>query len=156
QPKYFRDQRGILGHVLGGWTFAPLFTAQSGSPIVVNYSEGSCTGCQAFGEVTPPASVSPNNENALAAPSYTHAAKAHYNIFSSTTLGGVGVGTNNPTGVNMFANPAEVYAEFRPCVLGLDSSCGGIGVLRGLSAWNLDATVAKNIAIFRERIGATL
>lgn len=156
QPKYFRDQRGILGHVLGGWTFAPLFTAQSGSPIVVNYSEGSCTGCQAFGEVTPPASVSPNNENAVAAAPYTGGTKAYYNNFGNKTPGGVGVGTNNPTGINMFADPAAVYAQFRPCVLGLDTSCGGTGVLRGLSAWNLDATVAKNIGIFRERIGATL
>src|SRR5258707_12641938 len=28
---YFRSQRGVMGHLLGGWTIAPLFIAQSGS-----------------------------------------------------------------------------------------------------------------------------
>ncbi|PYQ44855.1 MAG: hypothetical protein DMG99_02825, partial [Acidobacteria bacterium] len=32
-PPVFRGQRGALGHVLGGWTFAPIFTAGSGIPI---------------------------------------------------------------------------------------------------------------------------
>ena len=41
-----------MGHVLGGWTFSPLFTAQSGNPIYPAFSEGGCTGCQAFGEVS--------------------------------------------------------------------------------------------------------
>src|SRR5260370_1872256 len=159
-PPYFKSQRGVLGRLLGGWTIAPLFTAQSGIPIVVNsFTEGSCTtagGCQAFGEGTPPASVSPTNENAAGASPYTGGTKATYNNFGSTTPGGVGVGTNNPTGINMFANPAAVYAQFRPCVLGLDTSCGSTGALRGLSTWNLDATVAKNLNVFRERIGPTL
>ena len=51
---FFKGQHGVLGHILGGWTIAPLFTAQSGSPTAVSYSEGSCTGCEAFGEVTTP------------------------------------------------------------------------------------------------------
>ncbi len=32
QPPFFKDQKGFIGHVLGGWTIAPLFTAQSGLP----------------------------------------------------------------------------------------------------------------------------
>ena len=27
----YKSQQGVLGHILGGWTIAPLFTAQSGS-----------------------------------------------------------------------------------------------------------------------------
>src|SRR5580658_9580211 len=27
-------------------------------------------------------------------------------------------------GLNAFQNPAQVYSEFRPCVLGYDTSCG--------------------------------
>src|SRR5262249_21780745 len=57
--------RGILGHLLGGWVVSPLFTAQSGSGIFVGYSEGSCSGCQAFGEATPPASTSATTEGAV-------------------------------------------------------------------------------------------
>ena len=54
QPPVFRGQKGIVGHVLGGWTFSPLFTAQSGAGTGVSYSEGSGTGVQAFGEVGTP------------------------------------------------------------------------------------------------------
>ncbi len=32
-PPVFRGQKGVAGHLLGGWQFAPIFTAQSGSPV---------------------------------------------------------------------------------------------------------------------------
>jgi hypothetical protein len=151
QPKIFKSQRGVLGHILGGWTFSPLLTAQSGGGISPTYSEGSCTGCQAFGEVTPPASSTATTENAVAASSYTGGTSAHYN-----NAGSGGVGTTNPTNVNMFGDPASVLKEFRPCVLGYDTSCGGYYVLRGLPRWNLDAAVGKDISFMEGRIGATL
>ena len=151
QAPYFRSQKGILGHLLGGWTIAPLFTAQSGAPIAVGYSESGCTACQAFGEVTPPASVSTNAENAVGVSPFTGTSSAKYNVPGSN-----GVGTNNPTGINMFSDPSAIIGQFRPCVLGFDTSCGGFGNIRGLPSWNLDATVAKDIGIHRERVGATL
>lgn len=55
----------------------------------------------------------------------------------------------------MFSDPASVFANFRRCVLGYDTSCGGINNLRGLSRWNMDATLGKEIK-FSERIGVTL
>jgi len=67
------------------------------------------------------------------------------------------VGVNNPVGVNLFSNPAMVAAEFRPCLLGMDTNCGGTGNIRGLPTWNLDATALKDIGIWKEgRVGATL
>src|SRR5277367_2641416 len=62
QPPVFRGQHGVPGKILGGWVIASLFTAQSGSPVAVTYSEGNCTSCEAFGEATPPAAVSSNAE----------------------------------------------------------------------------------------------
>ena len=32
-PKVYQSQKGVVGHLLGGWVFSPLFTAQSGNPI---------------------------------------------------------------------------------------------------------------------------
>ena len=155
QPPFFRGQRGFIGHILGGWTIAPLFTAQSGGVIGATNSQGSCTNCQAFGEVTPPASFSPTSELAVGFGPYTGGTSAKYNNFGMT-VNGTAVGTNNPTGINMFANPAQVLSELRPCILGFDTSCGGYDNLRGLPTWNLDATIAKDIAVWRERLGATL
>jgi hypothetical protein len=32
---FFKGQHGVLGHVLGGWTISPPFTAASGAPISI-------------------------------------------------------------------------------------------------------------------------
>jgi len=148
QPPYFKAQRGFLGRVLGGWTIAPLFTAQSGAPIFVTYLPSSPY--QSFGESSS-SSVNSNADRAVFAKAYTGGNRTHYNVTGSN-----GVGTNNPYGVNMFSDPATVYSQFRPCVLGKDTSCGGYGNLRGLPRWNLDATIAKTFGIVGERVGATL
>ncbi len=152
QPPYYRTQHGILGHLLGGWSFSPILTAQSGSGIAVGYNEsGLCGGgCQAFGESSSN-NLTANTEEAVAAAPYTGGSSAHYNVSGSN-----GIGTNNPAGVNMFADPASVYAEFRPCILGFDTSCGGYYNLRGLPSWNVDVGALKDIGIWKEgRIGAT-
>jgi hypothetical protein len=144
-------QRGVLGHLLGGWIVSPLLTAQSGGGAFVGYSEGSCSACQAFGEVTPPASSTSASEGAVGAAPFTGGTSAHYNVRGSN-----GVGTNNPTGVNMFEDPATIITQFRKCVLGFDNSCGGYYNLRGFPRWNVDAALAKDIGFWKEgRIGAT-
>jgi hypothetical protein len=155
-PTWFASQKGLLGRILGGWTIAPLFYAQSGSPIAVSDSgQGSCGGGCAFGEVAAggvssfgPATYSTGN--AVAASPYTGGTSANYKVKATGS-----VGTNNSSGVNMFTNPAAVFGEFRDCTLGIDQSCGGYANLRGLSSWNLDASVVKDIGIWKEgRVGA--
>src|SRR5262249_14139839 len=140
QPPLFKAQRGLLGRLLGGWTISPLFTAESGRGISPVYSQGGCTGCQAFGEIWPPACANASTENAVAASPYTGGSSARYNVAGSN-----GVGSNNPSGVNIFEDPSAVLGQFRKCVLGYDTSCGGYYVLRGLPRWNLDAAVGKDI-----------
>ncbi|HTX35348.1 MAG TPA: carboxypeptidase-like regulatory domain-containing protein [Bryobacteraceae bacterium] len=164
-----KGQHGVIGHIIGGWTIAPLFTAQSGAPGAIGYSEGSCSGCEAFGEVTTPgvaassADSNSNAENAVAISPFTGGNSAHYGVAGGTgnnlVFGAASVGTALHSGIlyglNEFANPAQVYSEFRPCVLGFDTSCGGgAGGLRGLPTWNLDTQVVKDLAIYQERLGA--
>jgi hypothetical protein len=154
QPPWFRTQRGILGHVLGGWTFSPLFTAQSGAPAGVFYSEINCTGCQEFGQVanTSASSGTFNGSAAVAMSPYTGGNTVKYGVFPTD-----GVGNRTPNyGLNMFANPSDVIKEFRPCVLGYDTSCGAYGPMRGLPTWNMDVSISKHIAIVKESAGATL
>ena len=148
QPPVFKGSHGIAGKLLGGWTISPLFTAQSGFPIGVSYVPGSSK--QAFGESSS-SSVSATAENAVGSAPYTGGTSAQYGV-----TGSGGVGTNNPYGVNMFSNPAAVYSEFRPCILGMDTSCGGYANLRGLPSWNLDTSLVKDFGIIKERVGATL
>jgi hypothetical protein len=152
QDPFFKTQKGILGHLLGGWTIAPIYTYHSGAPLAVqNDSDGS----QSFGESTQGGTL----DYAVAAASFTGGNAALYNQ-NVTNAAGVGVNSNGVNGgqqINMFNNPAKVYAEFRDCVLGFDTQCGSTGTIRGQSYWNLDATASKDIGIWKEgRVGATL
>ncbi len=162
QEPWYRSQQGVLGHLLGGWSIAPIFTAQSGAPLGVFNFNG---GCESFGEMNcNTGSTNGNNQlvqdGAVLAAPYTGSPTAHYNINVANSISGAGINSNAANGgnnINMFSNPAAVYAEFRPCVLGYDTSCGGGANIRGLPTWNLDATVSKNIGVWKEgRVGATL
>jgi len=162
QPPVFRGQRGVLGHILGGWTISPIFTAQSGSGVSIGYSEGNCTGCEAFGEVTAPgtSAVGSTSEPAVGYQQYTVTTSAKYGVAGATgnnvAFGSAGVGTKTSTPyLQMFNDPAAVYGQFRPCVLGFDTSCGGYYNLRGLPTWNVDVNIIKDIGIYKERVGTT-
>jgi hypothetical protein len=92
-------------------------------------------------------------EKAVLTSAYTAGNSAHYGVTASNGFGSAG---NAPkgTGINLFADPGAVAAQFRPLLPGLDTNAGGNGILRGLPGWNLDATIAKDL-LFRERFGAT-
>ena len=145
QPPFFKNQHGLLGRALGGWSIAPLFTARTGLPQRV--SVGGNYG--AFGEIY--SGQSSNYENAAGRSPYTGNGQAAYNVPIPTG----GVASSGTTGVNLFQDPNGVYNEFRRPVLGQDFSSGGNGVIRGFPFWNLDATISKDFKI-RESIGATL
>jgi hypothetical protein len=162
----YKGQKGVLGHILGGWTISPLFSAISGAPNTVGYSETTCTGCQAFGEVTTPgtSAVSAVNEGAVGFTPYTGGNSANYNIaggtgtnivFGTNAVGTKPISSANPAlyGLNQFQNPGQIYGEFRPCVLGLDTSCAKYDGPRGLPTWNLDTQFIKDVAIYKERVG---
>lgn len=150
QPPFFRSQHGIVGHVLGGWALAPLFTWRSGLPMRVNVG----LNAQAFGEVYG-GSNSSNYEEAAGAGPYTGGSSANYNVVASGTAGSSGNAAKGGSGINIFADPQAVYNEFRRPVLGLDTNSGGAGVIRGFGFWNLDATISKDFKA-TERIGGTI
>ncbi len=160
RPTIYPTQKGILGHVLGGWTLSPLFTAQSGAPIGVVAAEGSSAN-QAFGEVAySGSSFGPETEEAVFGSKFTGGGSANYgNTGQSVTLNGTAtsVGTNSANGINMFSQPGTIFSEFRRCIVGFDTNCGGYGNIRGLPTWNLDAQVKKDIGVWKEgRVGAEL
>jgi hypothetical protein len=138
QPTFFKGQSGILGHVLGGWTIAPIFTAGSGLPITLGTING---GGQAFGEGD---SVNffgnGNSENAIPIGPIP-SPSVHYNVPGSNGVGDSGFG------VNLYANPEAVFNNVRQPILGLDNGDGGWGVVRGLPYWNVDMAVKKRFAI---------
>jgi len=153
QEPFFRSQKGILGHVLGGWTIAPLFTAQSGAPLEVSIGTGTNQNAQSFGEEYGNSNTA--YENAVLIAPYTGGNSAHYNVTVASGAGLNGNASTGGSGINLFASPGATYSDFRRLILGEDTTGGGAGVLRGFPTWNLDATLSKDIQV-REKIGATL
>jgi len=153
QVPFFRAQHGVLARVLGGWTIAPLFTAQSGAPLEVNIGSGSNTDAQSFGEVYGNSNTA--YENAVLTTKFTGGNSAFYSV---TVPAGAGINGNASTGgsgINMFQDPVGVYSQFRRMILGLDTTGNGAGIIRGFPTWNLDATLSKEIRI-NDRFGAAL
>ena len=158
---FFRGNRSILGYALGGWRFGAIATARSGAPLAVGTISGDSFG-ESFGE----GQNSNTNENvnfgqdgAVLAGKYTGGNSAHYGVNVPDSASGAGANSNaanGGNGINMFANPSAIYNEYRPCILGYDTSCGSQGQIRGMSSWNMDANIAKDFPLFRERVFATL
>jgi len=144
QPNFFKSQSGFLGHVLGGWSIAPIFAAGSGLPITlgtINF------GGQAFGEGDSSSFFgNGNSENAIPLTAFATGSR-HNNVAGSN-----GIGTGG-FGVNMFADPEAAYNNIRQPILGYDTRDGGWGVLRGMPYWNVDVSVKKNVKI-TERLNA--
>jgi hypothetical protein len=141
EPSFFKGQHGVTGRLLGGWSFAPIFTAASGLPIELSTSNGDA---QAFGEADGVSVTA--SENAVLTCANNFGSSRHNNVTGS---GGIGTAGS----VNMFANPQAVWNCMRNPILGLDGGAGGGGVLRGMPFWNVDFQVKKNIHI-NERFSA--
>ena len=116
---YFHSQKGILGHALGGWRIAPIFTARSGAPLQI----GTLNSNDSFGETQ----NSGRLDGAVLGAKYTGGNTAIYNTNIANSATGAGINSNTANGgnnINMFGNPAATFNEFRPCILGYDTSCG--------------------------------
>ena len=146
-PKFFTGDKWYH-KALGGWNFSPLFTAQSGVPLAV--SVGSPANCQSFGESN--CSGDSSYENAVAVTPYTAGNSLNRNVAGSTTVATSGNPVKGGSGLNLFADPGAVLGGFRRLVLGVDTSGGGAGALRGLPTWNLDMAVNKDFK-YNERMG---
>jgi Carboxypeptidase regulatory-like domain len=147
-PPFFSSQKGIIGHILGGWNISPLFVYGSGFPVQLTTANGNCG---SLGECN--TAYVGANENMVGNFSYT--AGRHQNTF------GTNCGTSG-AGQNILANP-DASCPFtggtfsdpvRNPILGLDGQAGAFPV-RGFPFWNLDLGVSKRIRI-TERFSGSL
>lgn len=147
QPPYFKGQEGVVGHILGGWNFSPIFTTGSGLPVYCN----TFTDAQSFGSGD--GSNFFDNEQCIFTQKYNAGHSAHFGVTGS---GGVGTSTADlgVTGcpckgaeVNEFADPAAVFATVRAPILGIDTRDNGVGPYHGQPYWNVDVSVRKTTKI---------
>jgi len=147
QPALYKGQSGMLGHVLGGWSFAPIFTAGSGAPTNCFDNSGQS---QAFGAADgvgygTAEQCIPTSNAGISNSVHTGVGGGTDSFGNSVATGTAG--STRGTQLNLFADPVKVWNEFRPPILGLDTRDGGTGSVRGLPYWNVDLSVKKNIKI---------
>jgi hypothetical protein len=162
QPPFYKGQHGFMGRILGGWSFAPIFTARSGFPLEVNIGQGAGADCEEFGEADCSAFAADSNAVFVSSAAIATARGAGNSLQAIAPVTGNIASNGNPAnggaGLNLWADPAAVYAAFRAPILGIDNGnagSGGAGVLRGMPTWNLDMQVVKDIAV-NERFGLQL
>ena len=129
-PPFYKSQTGMMGRLLGGWTFSPIFTTGSGQPLQVWPGPNFTT--QAFGE-------GDSNDNYLSLesavpigplPAHGH---AYYN---APGAGGF---------PSIFKNGTGAASSYRDPILGLDTR--DTSYLTGLPYWNLDFSIRKSVRV---------
>lgn len=162
-PTYYQSQHGVIGHVLGGWSFAPNFVYGSGFPVELGTGNFDCG---SFGECN--TNYIGSQENGIITQNLHYAATQHaavgVNCGSFAPAAGQGV-----SGFNVFGNPDAtcpvqngvgggvpgVFGDpVRSPILGLDGQIGGGGPFKGLPFWNLDMGVTKNIRMTEKFSGS--
>jgi len=127
-PPFYKGQSGVKGHLLGGWTFSPIFTTGSGQPLQIWPGPNFTT--QAFGEGDAADNYLSLETGVPVGPLPAHG-HAYYNA---------------PGGFpNIFSNGVNAVSSYRDPVLGLDGR--DTSYLTGLPYWNLDFSIRKSFRI---------
>ncbi len=135
-------QNGVLNHLIGGWSVAPIWQWFSGDPIEMYAGSWGETGSSACCE---------NGFTPIPLVSTKSFGSGTYNVTTGSpqatntqcvACGGYGVNTGS--GVNYFKNPVASFGAWRLPMVGIDGNSGGGGsFLRGLPHWNVNMTLAK-------------
>ena len=73
----------------------------------------------------------------------------------SNGIGTSGNPANKGTGLNLFGDPAAVFADFRNVQISKDGRTGRSNPLHGLPFWNLDSSLGKKTAL-TERVSISI
>jgi hypothetical protein len=145
QTPWYSSQRGFVGRALGGWTFAPIFSSGSGSPLYCN----TFTDAQSFGGGD--GSGFFDNEQCVFTSTYKGGNSTHRGVSGGTDSYGNDIGTavagTGHAAINMFSNPVSVFSQVRAPILGIDTKNPGVGPITGLPYWNMDMSIRKNLKV---------
>ena len=139
QDPFFAGQRGLAGHLLGGWTPSFVFAFGSGAPAPCGTTTGSGGNGYSGGA---------DWGSGDGTQAFTDGNCVLTGVVPRSTVHALPDGT-----YNTYANPAAVFNQLRPLILGYDTNSGGYGTMRGLSYWNLNFGLKKQVR-FTERLNA--
>jgi hypothetical protein len=134
-----RHRHGQLNYLIRDWSIAPILNISSGLPLKVATGSGQefgqGGGANSGGAVLTAPDTFGNSVNS----GITGDSKTQVGINSNPASGG--------TGLNLFANPLSVFNSFRPAMVGIDTTSGAGGQLRGLPRWNLDLALSRKFRV---------
>ncbi|HVA62480.1 MAG TPA: carboxypeptidase-like regulatory domain-containing protein [Terriglobales bacterium] len=134
-------QHGLMGHLLNGWSFAPILTWNNGT--FGGYNSVSGTQGNSFGE-----GCCALNESAILTTGYTGTTGVTRNVTQPGQVGSNGNPGNGGTGLNQFGlNAGTVFSEYRPVILGYDTNGFTGGVVPSEKQWNVDFSLTKDMAV---------
>lgn len=150
-PPFYRSQEGVVGRLLGGWNFSPLFVYGSGFPVELGTANGNCG---SLGECNGAVNISAL-ENGIVTQNLNYSGTKKRALGTTCGTGGAGF--------NVFSNPdatcplgGGIFGDaVRSPILGLDGQIGGGGPLKGLPFWNLDLGITKKINV-TERLSGSM
>jgi hypothetical protein len=134
----FKSQKPVLKQLMNGWQISGIVTARSGDPLTV------VQGSQVWGG------------SLFLGFSSGAIPTVNPGTFSNSAISGVkgsnNIGTNSDpanrgTGLNMFANPENVFNSFRRVEISRDGRAGRANPLRGMPRWNADFSIGKRTQI---------
>ena len=138
------SDNAIASRLLSGWSTSGIFQAWTGLPVQITESG------QVWGDGLQITTNSGMIPTSVLPDGGVHSVNA-----GSNGTGTSGDPSKGGTGLNLFSDPAAVYNSLRYVQLSSDTRSGRANPLRGLGAWNLDASVGKATAI-TERVSMRL
>lgn len=128
---------GAADKLIGGWYFSGILTANSGLPLTVGQH------AQVFGGDPLNFAVT---AGAIPIRKLNFGNSVHRGVTGSGGVGVTGDPARRGSGLNLFANPEEVFRSFRHVLISQDGRHGR-GVLRGLPRWNVDLSIGKKTLV---------
>lgn len=143
----FKDQPGVIGHILGGWEVAPIFEVHTGYPFSIWDSTN------ILGDGVPRWDPGTNNITRTVTSNPNAVGPNSFNLLPFPTSGGSVVGAGNPS----LINPVLGISDFGPsCTTpgsGASSPCTYPATMthrnsfRGPGFWNLNLGAYKNFKV---------
>lgn len=125
-----------LDKVIGGWYVSGIWQASSGLPLTV------LQGFQVFGA----GAIFGTGTGAIPTGKLPGSSNVNDGVNGSGGVGTRGDPATGGSGRNLFGNPEQIFNSFRRVNLATDGRSGR-GVLRGLSAWQVDLSLGKDTKI---------
>jgi hypothetical protein len=130
----FKSQKPFLKQLINGWQISGILTARSGDPLVVVQGSQVWGGSLFLGFSSGAIpTVSPG----------TFSNSAISGVKGSNNIGTNSDPANRGAGLNMFANPEQVFNSFRRVEISRDGRAGRANPLRGMPRWNIDTSIGK-------------